>query len=441
MSIFSYLKESSSCDDFYDSGPWAGESRYLDPDLNERLHKEIIDLAQWLEPTIAEQQLRLLVITRFTKLIEELYKGCVCIPQGSSATGTYLPTSDIDLIVLNLPPDHDTVEVLRKITKAMWKAKVINNALVLDHANVPIAKLTERPFGFKIDICASNINGALNIPRVRHLMKDVIGLKQLLMFLKFFIYSHKIDDPSVGGFGSNQLLNIAHFAFQSRPDITDLGSIVLYLFDVIANKLNFFLTGISTVNGGRLFSKRKLGLLTPVCPQSFVCEDPQFRDNFIGMRTSHTLSLITMCKTALHTLAIHDYTKVSSLMAFMPLFDDLLDRREELERLWTVLQRPANEFARITDDTPKYQKAEPKHQPNYAVHHEEMISKAKKKEKNKNKQKAKKYQTQAQQAQNMWQQAQLVVKRSAKKDKGKAPNNKFRKSFEKRNNTPPRFKR
>ncbi|OHT06629.1 hypothetical protein TRFO_25231 [Tritrichomonas foetus] len=239
--IFSFLREDSSIEDIYDVGPWADdETRYLEADINERLHHEILDIAQWLSPTEAEKKLRLLVITRFTNIIEKYYPDSIVIPQGSSATETYLPVSDIDLIILNLPKDSDISNILRTLTKLFLKSKMISNYKIIDHANVPIVKLLERPFGFSIDICASNINGALNIPRVRQILTYSPLLKPVLMFMKLFIYANKIDDPSNGGFGSNLLVNLVLFGFQSRPDLADnAGRMVLYLFDILANKVCF----------------------------------------------------------------------------------------------------------------------------------------------------------------------------------------------------------
>lgn len=240
--LFSFLREDSSIDEIYDVGPWAGEdTKYLEPDVNERLHHEILDIAKWLEPSEAERKTRLLVIKRFTNIIEKFYPESIVIPQGSSATDTFLPVSDIDLIVLNLPPDSEVTDTLRILTKLFLKSKMISNYKIIDHATVPIAKLTERPFGFSIDICASNINGALNIPRIRKLLNYHPLFKPILMFLKLFIYANQIDDPSSGGFGSNQIINIVLFAFQSRPDLADnAGRMILYLFDLFANKVCYF---------------------------------------------------------------------------------------------------------------------------------------------------------------------------------------------------------
>ncbi|OHT06628.1 hypothetical protein TRFO_25230 [Tritrichomonas foetus] len=130
---------------------------------------------------------------------------------------------------------------------------------------------------------------------------------------------------------------------------------IFLIFSFFSNsQLNYFLTGISTVDGGRLFSKRKLDIISSTCPQAFIFEDPQFRDNFFGVRTSHSLSLISLCRTALHAIAVHDFVKRSAVMTFLPDIDELLDRRCELEKFGRLLEKSLYEFSRTTEEIPTY---------------------------------------------------------------------------------------
>ncbi|KAH0791871.1 Nucleotidyltransferase domain containing protein [Histomonas meleagridis] len=349
--VFAILRENSNLEDLYDVGPWAEETCYFEPEITTRLHHEILDIAKWLEPTEFEERVRLLVITRFTKLIQDYFPECVCIPQGSSSNGTYLPVSDIDLIVLNVLSNIPISTILRTLTKIFLKSRMISNFLVLDHATVPIVKLTERPFGFKIDICISNINGALNVPRVRSILKSNPLFKPMLMFIKLFIYANKIDDPSTGGFGSNQLINLVLFAFQSCPDASNLGELLIYLFDILANKINYFLTGISTIDGGKLFSKEKTNMVTERSPEAFLFEDPQFHDRFFGCRTSHSITLRTICKKALHSFAVYDYSKRSAISSILPDISELIDRRKEMEKYGRMLKLSPADFGRVMETT------------------------------------------------------------------------------------------
>jgi DNA polymerase sigma len=347
-------KDDDSDPDEYQSGPWSCGHHYFHPDPAHRLHEELIDLATWLAATPEEAEIRLLVVTRFSKVIEHQYPGCYVIPQGSTATGTCLPTSDIDLIVLNLPSDVNYISALKTLTKIFQRSKMVSRGFVLDHASVPIAKLIERPFGFSIDICVENINGALMIPRVARLMQIYPLFHPLLMFLKLFVYTLGIDDPAKGGFGSSHLINVALFAIQSNPTASTAGDLLLHLIDVIANQLNLFFVGLSTVEGGRLISKPERNLLTPTCPQAFIVEDPQFHGRFLGARTDNSIRLKQAFKFAQEALNKYDFLVVSGIFAFMHNLDTLIARRNQLKKFAEALHRSVEEFAAEADAVPTY---------------------------------------------------------------------------------------
>jgi DNA polymerase sigma len=201
--------------------------------------------------------------------------------------------------------------------------------------------MTERPFGYSVDICVANINGALNIPRTMKLIDSYPAFKPLLMFLKLFVFVHKIDDPARGGFGSNHLTNLVLFAIQSRRDQATPGQLLVHLLDVLGNQLNPFLAGISTVAGGRLISKCGARLLTGHCPQALVCEDPQFHGAFIGQRTSAATDLRVRCRDALARLSAYDFNRQTAITAIFPKIEAVLVRRRELGK-WTanIAQEP-----------------------------------------------------------------------------------------------------
>ena len=352
--MFKYLSMDSPSEEI----PWMEGKDPLEGDLNEILSKELLYLEDWLSPTKLEQKTRFLTITKLSNVIEYYYSTAVVIPQGSSATETYLPTSDIDLIVTKLLPQdsHDVIKVLKNICKLLWRHKLIVQAYVIPGARVPIIKCIDRCFGYHIDICISNVNGVLNVPRVKNILHTNPMIKPLLIFMKLFVFLFDIDDPATGGFGSNLLLNICLFAIQSYKTYNDgqepqnVGQVLLYLMDVLANKINYFLCGISTVFGGLLFSKRLTDHLEFKCPFAFVFEDPQLHDVFIGSRTHKTLNLQAEMKRALIKIndfinATHDEKTISILNSFLPPLDDIIERRSQLQKVGELLDASPADFA------------------------------------------------------------------------------------------------
>ncbi|KAL9628295.1 MAG: hypothetical protein Q9164_007329, partial [Protoblastenia rupestris] len=65
-----------------------------------RLHQEILDFYEWVRPQDFEQEIRLDVITRLQKTFSRIEPGCQLKPFGSFAAGLYLPTADMDLVLM-----------------------------------------------------------------------------------------------------------------------------------------------------------------------------------------------------------------------------------------------------------------------------------------------------------------------------------------------------
>lgn len=63
-----------------------------------RLHYEILELVDYLNPTDIEHLLRSFVIKRVELAIKKWFPNAEIVPFGSFNTGLYLPTSDIDLV-------------------------------------------------------------------------------------------------------------------------------------------------------------------------------------------------------------------------------------------------------------------------------------------------------------------------------------------------------
>lgn len=70
------------------------------PFLISRLHQEIDHFYRYMSPTEAEHQIRAEVVARIEKIILSKWSEAKVEIFGSYRTGLYLPTSDIDLVVI-----------------------------------------------------------------------------------------------------------------------------------------------------------------------------------------------------------------------------------------------------------------------------------------------------------------------------------------------------
>jgi DNA polymerase sigma len=155
------------------------------------------------------------VIRRFRNAIIALWPDAIVGCHGQTATGTCLPTRNIDLVVLHQP--GDTVLLLIELQRHLESLKVFQMSEVIGRARVPITKGVGSPFGFCIDISSNSESGALNVERTRHLLATCPMIYPLLLFAKPFLVQHRLDEPFHGCIGSNTLLHMVIFIIQSSP--------------------------------------------------------------------------------------------------------------------------------------------------------------------------------------------------------------------------------
>lgn len=75
-----------------------GDSKFRSPML--QLHKEIVDFCDFLSPTQEEQASRAEAVRCVFDVIKYIWPNCKVEVFGSFRTGLYLPTSDIDVVIL-----------------------------------------------------------------------------------------------------------------------------------------------------------------------------------------------------------------------------------------------------------------------------------------------------------------------------------------------------
>ncbi|KAJ6798101.1 non-canonical poly(A) RNA polymerase PAPD5 isoform X1 [Iris pallida] len=66
-----------------------------------QLHKEILDFCDFVSPTPEEQDSRAAAVERVSESIKYIWPHCKVEIFGSFRTGLYLPTSDIDVVILD----------------------------------------------------------------------------------------------------------------------------------------------------------------------------------------------------------------------------------------------------------------------------------------------------------------------------------------------------
>lgn len=256
--------------------------------LNFRLHEEIVHCADWLEPTQAEHCMRGEVVSRVENTILSLWPNAHVQVFGSFRTGLYLPTADIDIVVIgnwdNLP--------LRTLEKAILDQGIAeaDTIKVLDKASVPIIKLTDKEHDIKVDISFNMSNGIRSAELIKEFKLRYPCLSKLVFVLKQFLLERELNEVFTGGISSYSLILmvISFLQLHPRDDPTkadvNLGVLLIEFFELYGKRFNYMHTAIRIKDGGSYIKKEdiKKDMKDGHRPSILCIEDPLTPGNDIG---------------------------------------------------------------------------------------------------------------------------------------------------------------
>uniref|UniRef100_A0A146ZLI2 Terminal nucleotidyltransferase 4A n=1 Tax=Fundulus heteroclitus TaxID=8078 RepID=A0A146ZLI2_FUNHE len=251
------------------------------------LHEEIKDFYQYISPRPEEEKMRLEVVDRIKGVVQDLWPNAEVHVFGSFSTGLYLPTSDIDLVVLG---KWETLP-LWTLEEALRKRNVADaeSIKVLDKATVPIIKLTDSFTEVKVDI-SFNMKGGVDAAKlIREFKEKYPVLPYLVLVLKQFLLQRDLNEVFTGGIGSYSLFLMAvsflqlHNRDVSSPNI-NIGVLLIEFFELYGRNFNYLKTGIRINDGGCYVAKDEVqkNMMDGYRPSMLYIEDPLHPDNDVG---------------------------------------------------------------------------------------------------------------------------------------------------------------
>lgn len=259
-----------------------------------QLHQEIVDFCELISPTSEEHQLRAMAVQRVAKVIKSIWKQCQVNVFGSFATDLYLPTSDIDIVILDSGCCH-IQSGLKALAKALTKEGVARNMQVIGKARVPIVKFVETESMISFDVSFDMQSGPEAAKFIKDALDAVPPLKPLCLVLKIFLQQRELNEVYSGGIGSYALLVMlltylqthssklihGHSHEQSRIE-QNLGVLLIEFLEFYGRSLNIKDVGISCRDGGHFFKKKERGFFDTKKPHLLTVEDPQAPTNDIA---------------------------------------------------------------------------------------------------------------------------------------------------------------
>ncbi|KAJ3683299.1 hypothetical protein LUZ60_013526 [Juncus effusus] len=263
--------------------------RFRSPML--QLHKEILDFCEFLSPTPQEEKSRAAAVQSVTDVIKHIWPECKVEVFGSFKTGLYLPTSDVDVVILDSKVITPLIG-LKALDKALRQQNVGKKIQVIK-ARVPIVKFIERHSEIPFDI-SFDIDGG---PKAADYMKDAVKrlppLRPLCMILKVFLQQRELNEVFSGGIGSYALLSmlIAHLQIywggqhiqrhgQQREQ--NLGVLLTSFFEFYGRKLNNRDIGVACNSPSNFYLKTAKGFVSKDKDYLLSIQDPQDPGNDIA---------------------------------------------------------------------------------------------------------------------------------------------------------------
>ncbi|KAK9822265.1 hypothetical protein WJX74_001011 [Apatococcus lobatus] len=276
-----------------DELPWATDITLTSPLL--RLHHEIVTFCRVLEPTREEAAIRSAAVTRVTEVVQAIWPSAEVKLFGSFLTGLYLPTSDIDLVVVN-SGCSDIIQGLKAIATGLLRKTMVTNVQVISKAKVPIVKFLESHSGINFDMSFDVANGPQAAEYIRTLLDDLTPMKPLVIVLKIFLQQREMNEVYQGGIGSYALLVMVAGFLMTHPSRfklakpqrssnameLNLGQLLMDFFKLFGEDLDHQEVGISCRNGGRFYNKSAHGFMQLGRPEMLSIEDPNDEDNDLG---------------------------------------------------------------------------------------------------------------------------------------------------------------
>jgi len=265
---------------------------------------------------------------------------------GSYATGLYLPTSDMDLVVLQSGVT-DIKDTLRKLANKLSSKGIARSIQVITKATVPIVKFVENESGIDFDISFDAENGPQAASFIREAMGRLPPLRPLTMVLKIFLQQRELNEVYTGGVGSYALITMVIAFLLSHPSRSplrrgwdnrgkggracpleeSLGVLLVDFLELYGKNLNMRDVGVSAAGGGRFFSKRRMGFHQDERPHLLAVQDPRDPDNDIAKNSYNIAQVRSAFEWAFQTLtAKHD--KNASVLSKIVRVDPVLWDRE-----------------------------------------------------------------------------------------------------------------
>lgn len=261
---------------------------------------EIKDFVSYISPSKDEITTRNQVIGNLKKSITGFWPATQAHVFGSCATDLYLPGSDIDMVVISTTGDYEQRSKLYQLSSFLRTNKLAKNIEVIATAKVPIIKFVDPTHNIHVDISFERTNGLDAARRIRRWLDTTPGLRELVLIVKQFLRSRRLNNVHVGGLGGYATIILVYHFLKLHPRVAtgsmnvmeNLGSLLIEFFELYGRNFSYdnLIIALNPADDSPKYM-RKSGYPTLTAGKgqfSIIVQDPSDPDNNIT-RSSYNL--------------------------------------------------------------------------------------------------------------------------------------------------------
>lgn len=228
--------------------PWIKDHDHsTQKEIADWLNMEIRDFVNYISPSSDEIITRNKVIAALKKSISDFWPGTTVHVFGSCATDLYLPGSDIDMVVVSDTGSYENASRLYQLSTFLRTNKLATEVEVIAHAKVPIIKFVDPKSRLHIDVSFERTNGIDAAKRIRRWLVSTPGLRELVLVVKQFLRTRRLNNVHVGGLGGYATIIMCYHFLRLHPKITtdamsaldNLGVLLIEFFELYGRNFSY----------------------------------------------------------------------------------------------------------------------------------------------------------------------------------------------------------
>jgi non-canonical poly(A) RNA polymerase PAPD5/7 len=316
----------------------------------------------WAKPLEFEDIVRADLINRLETAFRQRYSNISIRPFGSYASGLYLPTADVDLVLLSNTFIRTGVRTFGEKRGQIYafsafvkntNIAVPNSIECIAGARVPILKFVDKLTGLRVDLSFDNDSGLIANETFKKWKAQYPAMPIILSVIKQFLLIRGLNEVPTGGLGGFSITCLVTSLLQHTPQghlQPNLGNILMDFFNFYGKQYRYETQGIR-MNPPGYFNKVYFGN-----PDRLTIEDPNNQDNDISGGTKE-INLILRTFSRAHTtlqsrieqLAFYEDHRSSILGPIIAAnFDEYIEQRLQLQNVFMTEAR----FARYRTPPP-----------------------------------------------------------------------------------------